>query len=1037
MCRWWILLIFLSSCSRWSNAVSESKLNCGADVDPNVRNIPLVDGTGQRVSKGVWSVKSLDSVSGEQPRVTQRGCLVDRGHGAWLVINHATKDSAVVRFPLSGLSALSLTPDANYPKKPRCPSNLELSQGFDLKAFYSSEIRQPEASRLWFQLEKPDGSVTFESPWTYGSEAPLPFALASHVAPGTYELTVKIENAVNNEVLSETCKVELDYAAPSLRPRFLMKVPQSYFAMPYFTADNDKDLLFEGEDRDLKEFQVCWIRRDDWNQGVAKAQGPSACDWIHLPVGSPIAAPAQEGFWEFSYRLLDTNGNISSVQGPFTLFFPDLSLRTQILELVGVVQRKADDLDPKVRSQSSFDALRLKRLWDGLPTALERETLRSVVHLSLLRNLMKDVFPKVTTTAPVPTKRLMGAMDLGEGLRLLHYEASPMVSDVPESLRIVDSDGAVVFDQDVFLLGPGFTSNEQILDTDLILRRTVKGDQFLVSNRQSDNYLVGTRNEQGQWALRQHWLTRPRQILDMHFVGESDDFQYLDNDGSIYLCDILNPLACERIHTVKVGDEDSLKPTFKYNLDLVTKRLAVWNMSKLSVYSFESETKLLASLDFSMPGAWPLGGTLADVKFGGRVDSLELVTSEKGLVRCTVSRGEGYNWLTYSTLFAFPCGMGGINADYLGKSADGSYLLTPGSDQVISFDVSQGIERLTREFLWDLDYRSVLSEVFDPIRETLIRIRFTEKAQDFFVELRMELTQLVKRDGLFSISHRRSLDVFGSATFDLTGPPVLDGAGKAMLLRTSTKLVFSEWNGNFYESKSEVPNSPFEELLGFELSSVFAGQQIVTSYQGGAVVFRDLATLHVIRKIESGGDVVQLSYDPVAHRIFAVGTSQPQKILRFDVGRSESFEELEDQFLSGVKKLSLDEKKRVLYATPENIHERRYLAVDLDNLKAVSSEVGNGQVSPVEIAKSEIRGLRVARGADEGVYLFDPSFPGWPVRVPASRGAPLIVYVAGASLFLSDAIRTRMIDVPTLEEAAAAVCRGIGAAAPLDVCLMD
>ncbi|RYZ80907.1 MAG: RNA-directed DNA polymerase, partial [Proteobacteria bacterium] len=123
--------------------------------------------------------------------------------------------------------------------------------------------------------------------------------------------------------------------------------------------------------------------------------------------------------------------------------------------------------------------------------------------------------------------------------------------------------------------------------------------------------------------------------------------------------------------------------------------------------------------------------------------------------------------------------------------------------------------------------------------------------------------------------------------------------------------------------------------MGFELSSVFAGQQIVTSYQGGAVVFRDLATLHVIRKIESGGDVVQLSYDPVAHRIFAVGTSQPQKILRFDVGRSESFEELEDQFLSGVKKLSLDEKKRVLYATPENIHERRYLAVDLPSYVAL------------------------------------------------------------------------------------------------------
>jgi hypothetical protein len=277
-------ILVLLCCSRISNGVNPSRLDCGADVDTTQSYTQFFDSNGWALGAEELELRALDG-SKSQPILTSQGCLQTNQRGLWLIrhrqrsiggILDTQKLPAPQRFPLTDISRENFTP--------QCPA-AEISVDLNLQAVLP-HANHYDGRGYEVQLTVNDAihGIKKEYPWVNSKFLPA-LGLQTVFAEGPKTLTIKTLNHFRKgELMEINCHVCFDYTGPDLGPDISNADISTYKKRPFFMVDSSRNIRFTDRMGDLKSVDVCWRSRPDWNAGTIEdthsALAPNSVDAV-------------------------------------------------------------------------------------------------------------------------------------------------------------------------------------------------------------------------------------------------------------------------------------------------------------------------------------------------------------------------------------------------------------------------------------------------------------------------------------------------------------------------------------------------------------------------------------------------------------------------------------------------------------------------------------------------------------------------------------------------------------------------------------
>lgn len=560
--------LFLSACSIFTNTISQDKLDCGSDVDPDAPSLMLLDSRQEKIQGNSIELKPLQSAVGSRPLVTERGCLSGQGQGSWLAVNTLRNEAVIIHLPadLQEKKSISMKPIAGMLARPVCPAETFFGPTVDLNSFVDGNLSA--ASLLSYRLNS-SSAQNESSPWLSLSGQPALTTFRERLAEGRYDMEVKIRNVANEEVLTKTCPVSLDYKIPDVYPTFIDQSSLTYLGQRIYELESDKDLRFEVNDPTLKTSSYCWVKRGDLDKGRVEAenQNDSCRDLNTVTAGNSLAVPERIGFWDLYYKHRDASGNESSLTGPLTVLFKQSSIRSRILDLAKQSASRLESKDPRQQNEGTIDSLAALRLYNELPTELEKDQLASLIRLILLRSISLDSRPEIIETNMNPYRAPVCFLPLSDGEHLVVRNGQ----ETDESY-ILKADGNRFRIQPLpqETAGPWCDS-------------TPDGKHFVIRGYRGGLITVGSK-ENEEWKIDTIDIQRTIEVSALSFDGQ--EFTFISDEGV---------LRTIQLRDETVSPKETTIPHFSTNKAYAIlpseKILALQTEDGLELFSYEDEFK--------------------------------------------------------------------------------------------------------------------------------------------------------------------------------------------------------------------------------------------------------------------------------------------------------------------------------------------------------------------------------------------------------------------------------------------------------------
>ncbi len=308
-----VVTVALHGCTRVSNKISISKLECGSDSPGDAQLVKIRGADGRELEASELEVLSWDDGHELTPvAVSAKGCFAKTENHDYIAripksaealrvsaeelqdrtgfyLNNFSKQSVGLRCQHPAVSDRTNLLDFVQIQYPSEKDIMELSWSLLLPG---TDQVQASGKQLYIAKQKGERLLSFQR----------------HLADGIYRLELKVHNLLKNQT-TETlgCELSFDNSKPSVALEFKAASPQNYGSYALVSPGQAFDAKVI--DQSLVQNYVCWTALPDPDTSPNVGPLPE-CQWQESK--PPLVAPAA-GYWRLSLKSMDQAGNVSDV----------------------------------------------------------------------------------------------------------------------------------------------------------------------------------------------------------------------------------------------------------------------------------------------------------------------------------------------------------------------------------------------------------------------------------------------------------------------------------------------------------------------------------------------------------------------------------------------------------------------------------------------------------------------------------------------------------------------------------------------------
>ncbi|HYX36486.1 MAG TPA: hypothetical protein VE954_25545 [Oligoflexus sp.] len=438
------------ACQRITNTISTVQLDCGGEVAWQDSYVKFVDNLGNPLPQPLLEYRSLEGQSLQTLKLSSKGCLALETTGIWLIRHREKPEGLVLDFSKIHQSVTLQLKDISAENlKPVCPA-YEVGRRLNLQSMLE---QQGEHDLRGYEVSFSIHSDKVQKSWPKQNFSLLQSIELAGVFPeGKIQLDFTVTNNFRSgEQSIKTCPVKFDYTGPVITTSLSSGKNKVYKGRPFVVLSSDQDIRFTSPADDFYAFDVCHLKRQDWDAGNVNGFEPLCEKPERIAADRPVSFDTRQGFWQLSYRGVDPAGNTSDWSEPLMILLEQQNAR---LKIASKTSQQNAELSAGGYAKTPFGmltSLEIYKEWQNLPTLFEREQLETSILLTMHRPWMEPSVQVNMRVAPQNHYPRL-ALPLADGKYFvsiesvyqpnkLHFAASLTNAETFEEKALITSDG--------------------------------------------------------------------------------------------------------------------------------------------------------------------------------------------------------------------------------------------------------------------------------------------------------------------------------------------------------------------------------------------------------------------------------------------------------------------------------------------------------------------------------------------------------------------------------------------------------------------